>query len=52
MAKLHVISWNVHGLNGQIKQAACLDLRWQLVDVAFIQESHLKTQDTLEYIIY
>lgn len=46
MAKLHVISWNVNGLNGQVKRAACLDLlRRRQVDVAFIQESHLKTQD-------
>lgn len=50
MAKLHVISWNVNGLNGQIKRAACLDLlRRRQVDVAFIQESHLKTQDTQRF---
>lgn len=50
MAKLHVISWNVNGLNGQIKRAACLDLlRRQRVDVAFIQESHLQTQDTQRF---
>lgn len=43
---LHVISWNVNGLNGQIKRTACLDLLCrQLVDIAFIQESHLRTAD-------
>lgn len=50
MAKLHVISWNINGLNGQFKRAACLDvLRRQLVDVAFIQESHLRTKDTQRF---
>lgn len=44
MSSIHVISWNVNGLNGQIKRTACLDiLRRQNVDVAFIQESHLRT---------
>ena len=47
MANLHFISWNVNGLNGQIKRTACLDfLRRQQVDVALIQESHLRTADT------
>lgn len=50
MAKLHIISWNVNGLNGPIKRAACLDyLHRQSVDVAFIQESHLRTQDTKRF---
>lgn len=44
MSSIHVISWNVNGLNGQIKRTACLDLlRRQRVDVAFIQESHFRT---------
>lgn len=47
---MHVISWNVNGLNGQIKRTACLDLlRRQHVDVAFIQESHLRTIDVRRF---
>uniref|UniRef100_A0A3Q3ETQ5 exodeoxyribonuclease III n=1 Tax=Kryptolebias marmoratus TaxID=37003 RepID=A0A3Q3ETQ5_KRYMA len=50
MTKLHVISWNVNGLNGQIKRAACLDfLRRHSVDIAFIQESHLRSIDTQRF---
>lgn len=47
---MHVISWNVNGLNGQIKRTACLDLlRRQHVDVAFIQESHLRSIDVRRF---
>lgn len=46
MSSIHVISWNVNGLNGQIKHTACLALlRRQHVDDAFIQEFHLRTTD-------
>lgn len=46
MCSIHVISCNVNGLNGQFKRTACLDLlRRQRVDVAFIQESHLRSID-------
>uniref|UniRef100_A0A3Q3BEX2 exodeoxyribonuclease III n=1 Tax=Kryptolebias marmoratus TaxID=37003 RepID=A0A3Q3BEX2_KRYMA len=50
MTKFHVISWNVNGLNGQVKRAACLDLfRRHSVDIAFIQESHLRSRDTQRF---
>uniref|UniRef100_A0A3B4XFD1 exodeoxyribonuclease III n=1 Tax=Seriola lalandi dorsalis TaxID=1841481 RepID=A0A3B4XFD1_SERLL len=46
MCSIHVISWNINGLNGQFKYTASLDLlHRQRVDVAFIQESHLRSID-------
>uniref|UniRef100_A0A3Q1GE48 exodeoxyribonuclease III n=1 Tax=Acanthochromis polyacanthus TaxID=80966 RepID=A0A3Q1GE48_9TELE len=39
--------YNVRGLNAKVKRAKCLDLlRRKNVDVAFIQETHLKAEDT------
>uniref|UniRef100_A0A3B3XBS5 exodeoxyribonuclease III n=1 Tax=Poecilia mexicana TaxID=48701 RepID=A0A3B3XBS5_9TELE len=47
---LKSLFWNVNGLNGQIKRAACLDfLRRHSVDIAFIQESHLRSVDTQRF---
>lgn len=46
-SSINIASWNRNGLNGLIKHAACLDyLRRQHVDIALIQESHLKNYDT------
>lgn len=46
---MHVISWNANRLNGQIKRTACLDLLRRHVDVAFIQEAHLRTTDVRRF---
>uniref|UniRef100_A0A8B9GXD4 Endonuclease/exonuclease/phosphatase domain-containing protein n=1 Tax=Astyanax mexicanus TaxID=7994 RepID=A0A8B9GXD4_ASTMX len=47
MSSLHIVSWIVNGLNGQIKRTDCLDhLHRQRVDIALIQESHLRKTDT------
>uniref|UniRef100_A0A3B4V253 exodeoxyribonuclease III n=1 Tax=Seriola dumerili TaxID=41447 RepID=A0A3B4V253_SERDU len=46
MCSIHFISWNINGLKGQFKRTPCLDLlHRQRVDVAFIQESHLRSID-------
>ncbi|XDV29900.1 hypothetical protein PO909_032930 [Leuciscus waleckii] len=43
---LHILSWNVNGLNSPIKRTKCLDyLRCKKVSFALIQESHLKSAD-------
>ncbi len=40
---LHVASWNINGLNSPYKRSMCLDwLKRQRIDVAFVQESHLR----------
>lgn len=50
MTTLQLASWNTNGLNGPVKRAACLDLlRRNHVDIAFIQESHLKTSDVQRF---
>jgi len=47
---LHIVTWNVNGLNGPIKRTACLDyLHRQKVDLAFIQESHLRKSDVQRF---
>ena len=47
---LHIVTWNVNGLNGPIKRTACLDyLHRQHVDLAFIQESHLRKSDVQRF---
>uniref|UniRef100_A0A3Q1FVW2 exodeoxyribonuclease III n=1 Tax=Acanthochromis polyacanthus TaxID=80966 RepID=A0A3Q1FVW2_9TELE len=44
MTTLQLASWNTNGLNEPVKRAACLDLLHRNhIDIAFIQESHLKT---------
>ncbi len=46
MSTLHIASWNTTGLNGPTKHSMCLDwLKRHKIDVAFIQESHLKPAD-------
>lgn len=46
MTNIRIASWNVNGLNRQIKRAMCLDyLQRHNIDVAFIQESHLRDDD-------
>uniref|UniRef100_A0A673MHH2 exodeoxyribonuclease III n=1 Tax=Sinocyclocheilus rhinocerous TaxID=307959 RepID=A0A673MHH2_9TELE len=43
---IHILSWNVNGLNSPIKRTKCLDyLRCKKVSIALIQESHLKSAD-------
>lgn len=50
LENLHIISWNVNGLNGPIKRTACLDyLHRHQVDLAFIQESHLRKPDVQRF---
>ncbi|KAI7799912.1 putative follistatin-related protein 5-like, partial [Triplophysa rosa] len=47
---LHIATWNVNGLNSPIKRTACLDYLYRhQVDVAFIQESHLKKSDVQKF---
>lgn len=46
MTSLKLASWNTRGLNGPIKRSVCLDLfRRKNVDIAFVQEFHLKEAD-------
>ena len=46
MAELSILSVNIRGLNGPIKRAKFLDyLRRKNIDVALIQESHLRKRD-------
>lgn len=46
MVKLSVLSYNVRGLNVKVKRVKCLDLlRRKNVDVAFIQETHLRAEE-------
>lgn len=50
MTTLQLASWNTNGLNGPVKRAACLDLlRRNHIDIAFIQESHLKASDVQRF---
>lgn len=46
MVDLNVFSWNVRGLNSPIKRTRCLQfMHHNNVDIALIQESHLKQED-------
>ena len=46
MTSLQLASWNTRGLNGPVKRSACLDfLHRKNIDMAFVQESHLKAAD-------
>uniref|UniRef100_A0A3Q1FS38 exodeoxyribonuclease III n=1 Tax=Acanthochromis polyacanthus TaxID=80966 RepID=A0A3Q1FS38_9TELE len=45
MVDLNVFSWNVRGLNSPIKRTRCLQFLHHNVDLALIQESHLKQED-------
>lgn len=50
MTTLQLASWNANGLNGPVKRAACLDLlQRNHIDIAFIQETHLKTSDVQRF---
>uniref|UniRef100_A0A674BEJ3 Endonuclease/exonuclease/phosphatase domain-containing protein n=1 Tax=Salmo trutta TaxID=8032 RepID=A0A674BEJ3_SALTR len=43
---LSILCLNVRGLNAKIKRTQCLDLmRCKNIDIAFIQESHLRVGD-------
>lgn len=46
MTNLNILSWNVNGLNGPHKRACCLELlKRRKIDLALIQETHLKKED-------
>jgi len=46
MVKLSILSYNVRGLNAKVKRVKCLDLlRRKNVDIAFVQETHLREGD-------
>lgn len=50
MTNIRIASVNSNGLNGQIKRAMCLDYLWRhIIDVAFIQESHLREDDVKRF---
>ena len=50
MTTSQLASWNRNGLNGPVKCAACLDLLHRNhIDIAFIQESHLKATDVQRF---
>ena len=50
MTSLSVLSWNVQGLNGVTKRAACLNfIDKNHVDVALIQESHLTSKSVKSF---
>uniref|UniRef100_A0A3P8RVB9 exodeoxyribonuclease III n=1 Tax=Amphiprion percula TaxID=161767 RepID=A0A3P8RVB9_AMPPE len=46
MTKLSIASWNINGLNSQLKWSVCLDwVKMHSIDVALIQETHFKHID-------
>lgn len=50
MAELSLLSWNICGLNSPNKRACCLDyLHRKHIDIAFIQETYLKTSTITKF---